>query len=244
MKRTSLPLQRRDFITLLGGAAAWPLAARAQQATRGRRIVAMLSYREADAEGQSGLALFRKTLQEAGWVDGRNIELIVRWLPPPGSADQEAGEIVGLSPDVVLANTTRLLLSLTKATQSTPTVFNSVSDPLEQGIVSSLARPGGNITGFSNPPFSVAGKALQMITEIAPQVARVALIINAGNGAALGYSKILGSIAASLSITPVQATFRTPRDLEIDDRGVRTRAERRLVRAARHLRGRKPRIDR
>ena len=207
-------LKRRDFVTLLSGAAVWPLAARAQQGDRVRLIVAMLGYREADPEGQAGFALFRKTLQEAGWIDGRNVQIMVRWLPPPGVVDKEAGEIIGLSPDVVLAFSSRILDTLTKATHTIPVVFNSVSDPLEQGIVTSLARPGGNVTGFSNPPFSVAGKAVQMIKEVAPHVTRIALVINASNGAAPGYSKVLDLIAASLAIVPVQATFRTPRDLE------------------------------
>jgi len=174
----------------------------------------MLSYHEADPEGQAGFALFRKTLQEAGWIDGRNAQIMVRWFPPPAVVDKEAGEIVGLSPDVVFANSSRLLITLTKATHTIPVVFNSVSDPLEQGIVTSLARPGGNVTGFSHPPFSVAGKAVQMIKEVAPHVTRIALVTNASNGAAPGYSKVLDLIAASLTIMPVQATFHTPRDLE------------------------------
>jgi ABC-type uncharacterized transport system substrate-binding protein len=144
-------MRRREFITLLGGvAAAWPLAARAQQPERVRRVGVLMSGNEATPEQQARLAAFRAGLQKLGWRDGANAQLHVRWSA--GNTDNQqasAAELVGLLPDVILTATTGNLAAVLKATGTIPVVFVQVSDPLAQGFVQSLARPGGNITGFS-----------------------------------------------------------------------------------------------
>ena len=154
-------MRRRQFITLIGGAAAasaWPLSARAQQGERVRRI-GVLYGGPNDATFRSEFAAFQQTLQQLGWVEGRNIEFDIRW----GSNDadrvlQEARELVRVRPDVILVGPTNALVPLKKETDSIPIVFVQVSDPLGRGIVESLARPTGNVTGFSNLEFSLIGK--------------------------------------------------------------------------------------
>ena len=207
-------MRRRKFIALFGSTAAWPLAARAQQGGQARRIAVLMSFDETDPEGQGSVALFRQVLKESGWVEGGNVQLFVRWARLSDDIVKYAGAVVSLSPDVILASSTRALLPLLKETHSIPIVFVGVSDPLVQGIVTSLARPGGNVTGFSNPSFSLVGKSLQLLKEIAPEVSRVAVIISASNGAAPMYFRVIDSIAKSLAITPVKATFRTRPEIE------------------------------
>jgi putative tryptophan/tyrosine transport system substrate-binding protein len=170
-------MRRREFITLIGGAAAaWPLAARAQQAERVRRIGLLLGVDD-DLEGQTRVAAFKQRLQELGWTDGRNIQIETRF----GGAD--AGRIrthvlVALAPDVIVGNSTPVLRALRQATSSIPIVFVAVNDPVEQGFVSSLAHPGGNITGFALIDFQMVGKWLEMLKETAPGVSRVVLMFN------------------------------------------------------------------
>ena len=208
-------VKRREFITLLGGSAvAWPLAAHAQQTQRMRRIGVLVSFSETDPEGQASVAHFRKALQELGWTEGVNVQFLVRWASITDDVAEHARAIVSASPDVILAGSTRVLIPLRNQTHSIPIVFVGVSDPILQGIVSSLARPGGNVTGFSNPSFSVVSKCLQMLKEIAPEVSRVALIISAGNGAAPVYFRVIDGIAKSLAIAPIKTTYRTRAELQ------------------------------
>src|SRR5712671_1827587 len=150
MKRTSLPLQRREFITLLGGAAAaWPLAARAQQGERMRRIGVLIHLSEAHPAGQRYVAVFRQGLKELGWTDGGNVRIDVRWI----AGDLERlrsypGELVALAPDVILTTYTPGVLAVQRTSRTVPIVFVGVIDPVGSGLVKSLARPGGNATGF------------------------------------------------------------------------------------------------
>ena len=199
-------MRRREFIAGLGGVAAiWPVVAHSQQAERGRRIVLLMGFAETDADGQASVALIRQVLKEAGWVEGRNIEILVRFVKANEDMMKSVKEIVKLAPDVILASPTRAVVPLLKETRSIPVVFASVSDPISQGIVPSLARPGANVTGFSNPPFSLAGKSLQILKEIAPSSTRVALIISANNGAAPSYFRVADELAQSFAITVVKA---------------------------------------
>ena len=170
---------RREFITLLGGAAAaWPLTARAQQGERVRRIGLLIGTTD-DQEGQARVAAFKQGLQELGWTDGRNIQIETRF----GGADvgrirAHAAELMALAPDVIVGHTTPVIRALRHATSSIPIVMVGVTDPVEQGFVSSLAHPGGNITGFTFVDFQMVGKWLEMLKEAAPGVARAALMFN------------------------------------------------------------------
>src|SRR5262249_34276806 len=146
-------------------------------------------------------ALFGKALQETGWIAGKNLEVVVRSINPNENVESQARDIVSLGPDVILAHTTRVLVPLSKQTKSIPIVFISVSDPLAQGIVTSLARPTENVTGFSNPPLSVVGKSLQMIKQVAPEVKRLAVVISTGNGAKTSYFAAADGVATSLDLT-------------------------------------------
>jgi putative ABC transport system substrate-binding protein len=167
-------MKRREFITLLGGAATWPLAAYAQQPERVRRIGVLMSTAENDAEGKARIAAFLGELQKLGWIDGRNVRIDTRW---PTGAEEEvrkyAVELVTLAPDVVLATGSPSLPPLLEATRAVPIVFVNVGDPVGGGFVESLARPGGNATGFSFTEYGTSGKWLELLKEIAPGVTRV-----------------------------------------------------------------------
>ena len=206
-------LKRRDFITLLGGAAAWPLAARAQQRERMRKVGVLMSGAD---EGiyLSRLDAFRRTLQELGWVEGSTLHFDVRW----GSADLAriavlAEDLVQSHPDVMLVGTTAALVPLQKATQTIPIVFVQVSDPLGRGIVTSLAGPTGNITGFSNLELSLAGKWLQLIKEVAPDVRRVSVMISITNVVSADWYRAFGQAAPALGIEPLAAPIHEREDI-------------------------------
>ena len=173
-------MNRRKFITLLGGtSAAWPLAARAQQPERVRRIGVLMGYADSDPAARSFIAAFVRGLEELGWTDGRNVRIEYRWAV--GDVEQMrtfAKELVALQPDVILANTTPVTLALHRATRTIPIVFAIVSDPVSEGLVASLSRPGGNITGFINMEASMGGKWLELLKEIAPGVKRAAIMFN------------------------------------------------------------------
>src|SRR5712691_223688 len=172
-------MKRRQFITLLGGAAAWPVAARAQQPDRLRRIGVLLGYAEGDPQAQPTLAAFMKALQELGWADGRNIRIDYRWAA--GNADRMrafAKELVSLQPDLIVGHTTPVIAALQRETRMIPIVFVIVSDPVGSGFVAGLPRPGGNITGFINVEAEMGGKWLEMLKEIAPRISRVAIMFN------------------------------------------------------------------
>src|SRR6516164_7754287 len=175
----SAKLKRRKFITLLGGAAAsWPLAVLAQQGERMRRIGVLMGVLD-DREGQARVTALKEGLQELGWTDGRNVQIETRF----GGADVgrirgQATELVALAPDVLVGQGTPVIRALRQATSSIPIVMVPVIDPVEQGFVSSLAHPGGNITGFTFIDFQMVGKWLQMLKEAAPSVARAALMFN------------------------------------------------------------------
>ena len=172
-------LKRREFITLLGGAAAWPLAARAQQAGRMRRIGIIMPVAEAEPEGQVQVKVFKQALQKFGWIEGRNLQIEYRWTG--GNLSQlpiAAKQLADLRPEVILARTTPVTAAILRETRTVPVVFVSVSDPVGDHFVPSFARPGGNATGFTNVEASLSGKSVQLLREIFPQIARVAIIFN------------------------------------------------------------------
>ena len=181
-------MERRAFIALLGGAAAWPLAARAQQSDRVRRIGALMNLAADDPEGQARLAAFLQRLQELGWIDGRNVRIDTRWTA--GNNDRfrtYAAELVALAPDVILAATTPGVTALQQATRTVPIVFVSVIDPVSAGFVSNLARPGGNTTGFALSEYGTSAKWLELLKQIAPGVTRVAVLRDPTQGTSTNY---------------------------------------------------------
>src|SRR5262245_38128784 len=175
-------MRRREFITLLGAAAAnavWPREVDAQQSERAKHVGVLLSYVDGDPQWQPIVAAFRQRLQELGWVDGRNLRLDVRW----GNLDTDrvraqAKELVGLAPDVIVATNSLTLGPLAQATSAIPLVFVNVSDPVGLGFVDSLAHPSANITGFTNFEFSIGGKWLELLKDMAPHVTRVGVVFN------------------------------------------------------------------
>src|SRR5262245_3896157 len=173
-------IARRKFLATLGGAAAaWPLAARAQQLERVWRIGVLMGFPESDPEAQLRVAAFRESLQKLGWTEGRNIRIDTRWAALDAEAMQRfAKELVALQPDVILAHTTPATLAVQQETRAIPIVFVQVADPVGSGLVVSFSRPGGNITGFTPVEPTMGGKWLEMLKEIAPRVARVASLFN------------------------------------------------------------------
>ena len=170
-------LKRRQFITLLAGTAAWPLAARAQQAERMRRIGVLMNRAADDPQGQARLSAFQQALQQLGWIDGRNVRIDIRWHENDADrARRYAQELVVLAPDIVLAENTISVTALQHVTRTLPIVFAIVPDPVGAGFVDSLSRPGGNITGFMVFEYGFSGKWLELLKQIAPQVTRAAVI--------------------------------------------------------------------
>jgi putative ABC transport system substrate-binding protein len=195
-------MQRREFMTLLGGAAAaWPLAARAQQADRVRRIGMLMSTAADDPDGQARIAAFLDGLQQLGWTDGRNVKIDYRW--PAGDADKSrkyAAELVALAPDIILAFGSANMTSLLQATRTVPIVFVAVPDPVGAGYVDSLSRPGGNATGFMTFEYSMGGKWLEVLKEIAPGVTRVAVLRDPAITSGIGQWGAIQSAAPSLGV--------------------------------------------
>jgi len=172
-------MKRRAFITLLGGAAAWPVPALAQQPGRMRRVGVLMAFNENDPEGKTYLSEFTQGLADSGWTDGSNLRVDVRW--GAGNVDHmrmSAKELVDLQPDVILAHGTPPTAAFQRETRTIPIVFASVSDPVGEGFVASLARPNGNITGFTSQEAAMAGKWLELLTVIARGIKRVAAIFN------------------------------------------------------------------
>src|SRR6202049_3896237 len=165
-------LRRREFITMLGSAAAWPLAARAQQGERMRRIGALMALAEDDPDRGVRIAALAQGLQQLGWTIGGNVRIDYRWATSDVERYRYAAELVALKPDVLFATSGAVVGALQQATRTGPIVFVTVIDPVGGGWVASLARPGGNATGFASPDFSLSGKWLELLKGIAPRVAR------------------------------------------------------------------------
>jgi putative ABC transport system substrate-binding protein len=174
-----LDMRRREFIAALGGAAAWPIAARAQQDGRARRVGVLMTYDEADRAAQARLRSFWQGLADLGWIDGRNVHIDVRWAGTDAARQQsDARELVATMPDVILVTNTPATQALRNATRTIPIVFVGLSDPVANGLLLNLARPEANITGFTAFENSMAGKWLSLLKDISPGLARVALLFN------------------------------------------------------------------
>ena len=205
-------LKRRDFIRLLGCSAAWPLAASAQPG-RIPRVALFMGIAD-DAEGRRRAAAFRQALQQSGWKEGSNVRIDERW----GVADTDvirasAIELLQLNPSVIVVQGARALPILQQATKTIPIVFVSISDPVGRGIVTNMARPGGNITGFQLFEFSVIGKLLEALKEVAPKVVRVACLVNPDNPAADFHVRSFETAAPSLAVQPVIARVQNSADI-------------------------------
>ena len=197
---------RREFITALGGAAAWPLAVRAQQGERMRRIGVLMAVAADDPESQRRLTAFVQGLQELGWTDGRNIRIETRWTA--GDTDRmrrHAAELVALAPDVILASGGTVVGALLEASRTTPIVFTLTVDPVGAGHVASLARPGGNATGFTGYEYGLAAKWLELLKEIAPRVTRAAVVRDTATPQGVGLFAVIrgASSALSMELRPV-----------------------------------------
>jgi putative tryptophan/tyrosine transport system substrate-binding protein len=192
---------RRKFLATLGGAAAWPLAARAQQPRAMRRIGVLTPYPADDAEGHARLTAFAQALQQSGWTVGQNVRIDYRW--GPGNAEtmrKYATELVALAPDVVLASTSAAVPPLLEASRTVPIVFAAVADPVAAGFVESLARPGGNATGFTVYEYSISGKWLELLKEVAPRVMRAAVLRELGIAPGLAQFGAIQALAPSLGV--------------------------------------------
>ena len=196
-------MQRRNFIRLLGGAAvAWPLAARAQQSDRVRRIGVLLAATADDPDYQARIAAFQQGLQQLGWSDGRNVHIDTRWATTkPDDIRRHAAELAALAPDVILAGTgTATVAPLLQATRTVPIVFAVVIDPVGAGFVDSLARPGGNATGFTVFEYGMSGKWLELLKQIAPAVTRAAVLRDPTIASGIGQFAAVQAVAPSLGV--------------------------------------------
>jgi ABC-type uncharacterized transport system substrate-binding protein len=209
-------MNRREFITLLGGAAAWPLAARAQQAERMRLIGVLMAYAESDPEGQAWVAAFRERLQKLGWAEGRNIRIAARWATPDVEAMQRfAKELVALQPDLILSQSTPTTAALLRHTRTIPIIFANIADPVGSGFVASFPRPGGNATGFVLFEPTMAGKWLELLKEIAPHVNRVAFLFNPATATYFEYyTNPFKAAAASFGVEAIAAPVHDRSELE------------------------------
>src|SRR6516162_2804748 len=212
-------MKRREFITLLGGGAAatWPLAARAQQTERVRRIGVLMGWPESDPEAQSERAAFVQELQKLGWADGRNLRIDTRWAAPaePDSMHRLAKELVALQPDLLLSQSTPATTALLQETRTIPVIFGIVADPIGSGFVASFPRPGGNATGFAVAEPTQAGKWLELLKEIAPRVTRVAVLFNPAMATfAEFWLKPFRAAAPSFAVEVILAPVHDPSELE------------------------------
>jgi putative ABC transport system substrate-binding protein len=208
-------MQRRNFIALIGGAVvAWPLAVRAQQTERMKRIAILMGSAE-NAEGQARIAAFRQGLGDLSWKEGRNVRIDVRWgMGDAARIEAYATELVSLAPDAILATNTPTARALKLATESIPIVFAGLSDPIGDGIVASLARPGGNITGFTSFNAPIAGKWLELLREISPSTRRASVIYNPKTAPYAIFLPVMEAIAPQIGLMLTRAPVGDPAAIE------------------------------
>jgi putative ABC transport system substrate-binding protein len=209
-------MRRRDFITLLGGAASWPLAARAQQGELVRRIGVLMGGAENDPAQKSYLSAFTQALADLGWTDDRNLRMYVRW--PAADIDRRralAQELVGLRPDIIVTVGATATVPVQRETRTIPIVFGTTGDPVASGIVARLDRPSGNITGFGGLEPSLAGKWLELLSEIAPGLKRAAIMFNPDAALVSTYVPSFETAARSLKVEPIIAPVHSDVEIEI-----------------------------
>ena len=210
-------MERREFITLFGSAAAaWPLAAHAQQPAQMRRVGVLMSA-AVETDQQAGFAVFKEVLHQLGWVDGRNVRVEVRWAgADPAKARKDAEELVALPADVIMVAGQLGLQTLLQATRSVPIVFTVVADPVGSGLIDSLARPGGNATGFILFDYALAAKWVELLKQVAPTVTRAAVLRDAGLTAGVGQFAVIQSVAPSIGVDVSAINMRDAREIEHD----------------------------
>ena len=209
-------MRRREFITLLGGAAAWPLAARAQQGERVRRIGIIVGGPAAgDVEGQARIDAFRQAMELLGWTTGRNLQIEYRWgMADPASIRKYAAELVGSAPDVILSSGAASLAQLLQETRTVPIVFVNVADPVGGGFVNSLSRPGGNATGFMSFEYSLSAKWLELLKQIVPAITRAAVLRDAALTLGTGQFAVIQSVASSVGVEVSPINVHDAREIE------------------------------
>ena len=208
-------MKRRKFIGLLGGVAAWPLMARAQQPGQMQRVGVLMNLAPDDAEGQARLKVFQQGLQDQGWTEGHNVHVDTCW--GAGKAEQYracAAELVALAPEVILAGSGATLPALVQTTRSVPIVFVQVVDPVAGGYVASLAKPGGNLTGFTQFELNIGGKWLELLKQVAPRVTRVAVLRDPDIVEGLAQFATIQSVAPSFSVELITVGVRDPSEIE------------------------------
>jgi putative tryptophan/tyrosine transport system substrate-binding protein len=208
-------MRRREFIKVISGAAAWPIAAHAQQGERTRRIGILMPYPPSDTENQSRVGALRQELQRLGWTRGANIEFDERWTTDNMDLVRaNAANLVELKPDVIVAIGGRVIPILMQLTRTVPIIIPGSSSPVEAGYIKSLARPGGNVTGFATLELSVIGRILETLKQIAPGTSRVAMIYNPDNPVAINFRGLFESSALPLSVQPIIAPIHSIADIE------------------------------
>ena len=210
-------MERREFITLLGGAVGWPCAARAQQTERARRIGVLMQYSEGDPEGQIRVKALEQTLRKLGWTEGKNLRVDYRWAG--GDDDRfrsHAAELVRFGEDAIVAVSTPAVKALQRETRTIPIVFTQVSDPVSQDIVENMARPSGVVTGFTNYDPAISGKWLELLKEAAPSVRRAAIVFNPKTAPyATLYVRALEALAPSVAVEVTTAPVHDPAEFEV-----------------------------
>ena len=201
-------MRRREFITLLGGAAAtWPLVARAQQPERVRRVAVLFSLAKDDPEVVVRRAAFEQALKGLGWINGSNLRIDYRWAEGEGLIRKFVAELVASAPDVIVTSGSQVVAPMVRATSDIPIVFLQVIDPVGSGFVESMAQPGGNVTGFMQFEYSLAGKWLEVLKELAPDLSRVAVLRDASFGPGIGQFAVLQAMAPPhrVELSPINA---------------------------------------
>jgi putative tryptophan/tyrosine transport system substrate-binding protein len=209
-------MKRRDFITLVGGATAvWPLAASAQAPDRMQRVGVQQGSEATDSEGQHRIGLLRQELQKLGWTDGHNLRFEYRWSGvDPNRIRSDAVELVGLKPDVILASSDFVVTILKRETSTIPIVFTNITDPVGLGYVASVSHPGGNLTGFASFDYSLSGKMVEVLKETAPNISRVAVILNPEQPPLIEMAREIEAVAPSLGINVTTARVRNAAEIE------------------------------
>jgi putative tryptophan/tyrosine transport system substrate-binding protein len=208
-------MKRREFVTLIGGAAVWPIAARAQRSGAMRRIVVVGALAPDDVETGKRSAAFEQALAASGWTKGRTIAIDYHWIANDSALAQKAAvEVVALAPDVLLASSNFVIAPLSKATRTIPIVMVQVIDPVGSGYVESMARPGGNITGFTQFEYSLAGKWLDLLMEIAPRTSRVAVLRDPTRSAGIGQFAVIQALAPVHGVEPIPIDTSDVADME------------------------------
>jgi len=210
-------MKRREFIMLLGGAVVFgPLAARAQQSDRVRRIGFLHGLAESDPEAQARIGAFREALAALGWIEGRNISIDYRFAGgDPARAEAIVADVVGSAPDLIVAHSTPVVAALKQATSSIPIVFALLNDPVGQGLIASLARPGGNMTGFTLIEFQTIGKWLELLKDVAPKMDRAAVMFNPETAPYYPtYLRSFGAIPRSIAVELTAAPVRNEAEIE------------------------------